>query len=154
MADTAENILFNEFENIESVFIHVEPEKEKIEIAVIPVQDQNGLESRLHQYFGRAPWFMILTLGNGKIQAESCLENRFAGKQVHVGLNVVKSIIDHRVNLLFVSSIGEISFHYLKNHYVDIFKIDEVLTVREIIRLYRENRLSPMTRPGLPVQNF
>ncbi len=154
MADMAENILFNEFENIESVFIHVEPEKEKIETAVIPVQDQNGLESRLHKHFGRAPWFMILILDNGKIQIDSYLENRFVSEQVHVGLNVVKSIIDHKVNLLFVSSIGEISFHYLKNHYVDIFKIDEALAVKEIISLYYENRLSPMTRPGLPVQNF
>lgn len=154
LADIAENMLLTKYENIESVFVHVEPEKETIETAVIPVQDKNGLDSRLHKHFGRAPYFIILNLGHGSMEIESYLANDFLDKKGHVGVNVVKSIIDYKINLLFVSSIGEISFHMLKNSYVDIIKIDREMSVKEIIRLYKENKLDPITRPGLPKRNF
>jgi cation diffusion facilitator family transporter len=154
LADIAEDMLLTKYENIESVFVHVEPEKETIETAVIPVQDKNGLDSRLHKYFGRAPYFIVLNIGHDSMEIESYLANDFLDKKGHVGVNVVKSIIDYKINLLFVSSIGEISFHMLKNSYVDIIKIDREMSVKEIISLYKENKLDPITQPGLPKRNF
>ncbi len=154
LADIAENMLLTKYENIESVFVHVEPGKETIETAVIPVQDKNGLDSRLHKHFGRAPYFIILNLGHGLMEIDSYLANDFLDKKGHVGVNIVKLIIDYKINLLFVSSIGEISFHMLKNSYVDIIKIDREMSVKEIISLYKENKLDPITRPGLSKRNF
>jgi len=154
LADIAEDLLLKEHGNIESVFIHVEPEKEMVEIAAIPVQDKKGLNARLHPQFGRAPWFIILNLGNNQINIDSYMTNTFLDKKGHIGLNVVKSIIDYKINLLFVSRIGEISFHMLKDHYVDIFNVDKEMNVEEIVSLYKENKLDPITKPNLSKQNF
>jgi cation diffusion facilitator family transporter len=154
LADIAENMLLSEYETIDSVFIHVEPEKERLKKVVIPVHDKNGLDSRLHQQFGRAPYFIILNLSQCKVEIDSYLDNAFLDKKGHVGLNVVKSIIEYKIHLLFVSSIGEISFHYLKNNFVDIVNVDGEMTVREIVSLYTENRLHPITKPNLPKRNF
>ncbi|CCK79943.1 MULTISPECIES: cation diffusion facilitator family transporter [Desulfobacula] len=154
LADIAENMLLTKYDNIASVFVHVEPEKETIETAVIPVQDKNGLDSILHKHFGRAPYFIILNIGHGLMEIESYLANDFLDKKGHVGVNVVKAIIDYKINLLFVSSIGEISFHMLKNSYVDIIKIDREMSVKEIISLYKENKLDPITRPDKAKINF
>ena len=154
LADIAENMLLSEYETIESVFIHVEPEKEKLKKVVIPVHDKNGLDSRLHQQFGRAPYFIILNLSLGGIEIDSYLDNAFLDKKGHVGLNVVKSIMEYKIHLLFVSSIGEISFHYLKNNFVDIVNVDGEMTVREIVSLYKENKLHPITKPNLSKRNF
>ena len=154
LADIAENMLLTEYENIESVFIHVEPEKEIVEIAAIPVQDKNGLESKLHQHFGKAPYFIILNLGNGRIDIDSYMENEFLDKRGHIGLNVAKSLIGYSIHSLFVLSIGEISFHLLKNHYVDIFKVDKEMKVKDIITLYKANKLDSLTKPDLSKQQF
>ena len=154
LADIAENMLLTEYGNIESVFIHVEPEKEIVETAVIPIQDKNGLESKLHQYFGRAPYFIIVNLGKERIDIDSYIVNDFLDKKGHIGLSVVKSMVDCSIHLLFVSSIGEISFHMLKNHYIDIFKVDKEMKVKEIISLYKEKKLEPMIKPSLSKQNF
>ncbi|MBC2703317.1 cation diffusion facilitator family transporter [Desulfobacula sp.] len=154
LADIAENMLLTEYENIESVFIHVEPEKEIVEIAAIPVQDKNGLESKLHPHFGKAPYFIILNLDNGRIDIDSCMGNEFLDKRGHIGLNVAKSLIGYPIYLLFVLSIGEISFHLLKNHYVDIFKVDKEMKVKDIITLYKANKLDPITKPNLSKQQF
>ena len=154
LADIAENMLLTEYGNIESVFIHVEPEKEIVETAVIPIQDKNGLESKLHQHFGRAPYFIIVNLGKERIDIDSYIVNDFLDKKGHIGLSVVKSMVDCSIHLLFVSSIGEISFHMLKNHYIDIFKVDKEMKVKEIISLYKEKKLEPMIKPSLSKQNF
>jgi len=154
LADIAENMLLTEHETIDSVFIHVEPEKETIETAMIPVQDKNGLESRPHPHFGKAPYFMILSLGNDRIDIESYLENEFLDKKGHIGLNVAKLMIGYPIHLLFVSSIGEISFHLLKNNYVDIFKVDKQMKVKDIITLYKADKLDPMIQPNLSKQKF
>ena len=154
LADIAENILLTEYENIESVFIHVEPEKEIVRTVMIPVQDKNGLESRLCQHFGKAPYFIIVKLGNDRIEIDSYLANEFLGKKGHIGLNIAKTVIKYPIHLLFVSSIGEISFHLLKNNYVDIFKVDKQMIVKDIFTLYKANKLDPMTQPNLSKKQF
>ncbi|MCP3873390.1 MAG: cation diffusion facilitator family transporter [Desulfobacteraceae bacterium] len=154
LADIAENMLLTEFKNIASVFIHVEPEQEKVKTAVIPVQKKKGLESRLHSNFGRAPYFMIVKLSDDRIDIDSFIDNDFLDGKGHIGLNVVKSIVHHNIHLLFVPSIGEISFHMLKNHYIDIFKVETEMTVKKIIARYKENRLHPIITPNLSKKNF
>lgn len=154
LADIVENMLLTTYDQIESVFIHVEPERKSNETAVIPVLDKKGLESRLYKHFGRAPYFMILNLGNGRIEIDTYITNDFLDKKGHIGLNVVKSIIDYKISLSFASSIGEIAFHYLKNNYVDIFQVDEEMKVKEIVNLYRMKKLDPFTRPHLSKQTF
>lgn len=154
LADIAENMLLTENETIESVFVHVEPEKESVKTAMIPVQDKNGFESRIHPHFGRAPYFMILKFINDEVDIDSYLENEFLDKKGHIGLNVAKAMIEYPIHLLFVSKIGEISFHLLKNHYIDIFKVDKEMTIKEIIALYNVNKLAPIIEPDLSKQQF
>jgi len=132
----------------------VEPEKEKVITAVIPVQGKKGLESRLHSNFGRAPYFMIVKFSDDRIDIDSFIDNDFLDGKGHIGLNVVKSIVHHNIHLLFVLNIGEISFHMLKNHYIDIFKVETEMTVKKIISRYKEKRLHPIIKPNLSKKKF
>lgn len=147
MADTAESLLLKSYESIESVFIHIEPERENGVSAIIPVRDMNGLNSKAHSHFGRAPYFIILKLDGDRIEIDDFYFNEFLNEKGHIGINVVKTVINYKINLLFISKIGEISFHMLKNNFVDIYKMDEGMTVKEIINLYHLNKLSPLTEP-------
>lgn len=154
VADVAENQLLNQYQNIESVFIHVEPQKEIIKTAAIPVQDKNGLDSKLHPFFGRAPYFIIVNLVKGQASIEKYLTNEFLDKEGHIGLNIVKLMISHKINLLFISRIGEISFHMLKNSFVDIFKVEGEITIKEIIDCYQTDKLESIVEPNVAKQNF
>ena len=147
MADKAENILSRDYDNIESVFIHVEPKSNKDLLAIIPVQDINKLSSRLHGHFGRAPYFLILKINNDHTEIEDFYFNEFLDDKGHIGLKVVKTIIAYKIDLMFVSQIGEISFHMLKNNFVDIYQADEGVTAEEIIRLYHLKQLDPVVEP-------
>jgi cation diffusion facilitator family transporter len=153
LADKAEAFIMNNYEHIESVFIHVEPAKEDILSAIIPVRDINGLDSKVHGHFGRAPYFIILNLDAHKVQIEDFYYNEFLDEKKHIGLKVIKAVIKYKLDLVFTSNIGEISFYMLKDNFVDIYKIQEGLSVREVLQGYRAEQLEQITGPTHSVED-
>jgi len=65
---------------------------------------------------------------------------------------VIKAVIRYKLDLLFTSRIGELSFYMLKDNFVDIYKIEEGLTVKEAIERYRDKRSRLITAPTHPLE--
>lgn len=152
LADKVEDFIIRNYEHIESVFIHVEPSGEKIVSAIIPVQNINGLDSEVYGHFGRAPYFIILKISEDKIEIEDFYYNEFLNEKKHIGIKVIKAVIRYKLNLLFTSQIGEISYYMLKDSYVDIFKIEKGFTAGEVIEKYRKHKLKQITAPTHPLE--
>ncbi len=147
LADKIESHITNNFKHIESVFIHVEPSKERFISAIVPVQDINRMDSKVHGHFGRAPYFIILKIADKSVEIEDFYYNTFLGEKKHIGVKVIKAVIKHKLDLLFTSQIGEISFHMLRNNFVDIYKTNEGLSVKGIVRKYRNQEVEQITEP-------
>ena len=147
LADKVEDHITNNFKHIESVFIHVEPSRENFVSAIVPVQDVNGMDSKIHGHFGRAPYFVILKIADENVEIEDFYYNEFLDEKKHVGVKVIKAVIWHKLDLLFTSRIGEISFHMLRDNFVDIYKTDEGLSVKDVIKRYRNQEIEPITAP-------
>jgi len=147
LADKIEDTITGEYRDIETVFIHVEPSREKTLSALIPVADMNGLDSKIHGHFGRAPYFIIVKLAENDIEIVDFYYNEFLGEKIHIGVKIIKALLPSGLGLLFTHGIGELSFYMLKENFIDIYRVEEELSVREIIQAYRENRLSPLTAP-------
>jgi len=152
LADKAEAHIVRDFQHIDSVFVHVEPSKEKYVSAIVPVQDINAMESKVHGHFGRAPYFIIVRLTDKDAEIEDFYYNEFLAEKKHIGIKVIKAVIKYKLDLLFTSQIGEISFYMLKDNFVDIYKAEEVLTVREIIEKYRNKQIKQVTAPTHSVE--
>jgi cation diffusion facilitator family transporter len=147
LADTAEDFIRKNHKHIESVFIHVEPSRDKAVSAIIPVKDINGLDSIVHGHFGRAPYFIIVRLGTDNTEIEDFYYNEFLHEKKHAGIKVIKAVIKYKIDVLFTSRIGEISFYMLKNNFVDIYRAEEGLSVREVIERYRNNQIERIVLP-------
>lgn len=152
LANKAEDYIVGNYKHIESVLIHVEPSREKVISAIIPVEDINGLDSKVHGHFGRAPYFVVLRLSDNNIEIEDFYFNEFLAEKKHVGIKVIKAIIKYKIDLLFTSKIGEISFYMLKDNFVDIYKAEEGFSIREILENYRNNQLEQVTSPTHSVE--
>jgi cation diffusion facilitator family transporter len=152
LADKIEDAVTGDYNEIETVFIHVEPSREKVLSALIPVAEVNGIESRIHGHFGRAPFFVIVRFDGNKIEIVDFYYNEFLGEKLHIGVKIIKALIHSGLNLLFTCSIGELSFYMLKENFIDIYRVDEELTVKEIIQGYRDKRLPVMTAPTHPLE--
>ena len=152
LANKAEDFITKNYEHVESVFIHVEPSKRKTVSAIIPVKDMNGLDSKVHGHFGRAPYYIILKLNGDNAEIEDFYYNEFLGEKKHIGVKVIKTIIRYKVDLLFTSRIGEISFHMLKDNFIDIYRVEEGLSVQDITERYRKGQIKPLAIPTHPVE--
>jgi predicted Fe-Mo cluster-binding NifX family protein len=130
----------------------VEPSREKVLSALIPVADVDGLDSRIHGHFGRAPYFVIVRFDGNDMEIEDFYYNEFLGEKIHIGVKIVKALIRSGLSMLFTRSIGELAFYMLKENFIDIYRVGEELTVREIIQAYREKRLSMLTSPTHPLE--
>lgn len=152
-ADKAEDFITKNYEHMESVFIHVEPSNRKAVSTIILVKDINGLYSKVHGHFGRAPHFAILEINGGNTEIEDFYSNEFLdGKKHNIGIKVIKSVIRYKLDVLFTYKIGEISFYMLKDDFVDIYKAEENSSVREIIEKYNTGQLEFVTKPTHPVE--
>jgi cation diffusion facilitator family transporter len=147
LADKVESFIMENYRHIESVFIHVEPAKKHIISAIIPVKEINGLDSRVHGHFGRAPYFIILRLDGENIEIEDFYINEFLKEKKHIGLKVIRKVIGYKLDLLFTSNIGEISFYMLKDNFVDIYRIEEGQTVQQVLDKYRVGSLEKVVSP-------
>jgi len=149
LADRIENLIKDSYKQIDSVFVHVEPSKKNVLSAIIPVEEVNGLNSRVHGHFGRAPYFIVLRLEEDNVEIEDFYYNEFIKEKdrIHVGIKVIKAVIKHNLDIVFTPTIGEISFYMLKDNFVDIYKAEEGLTVRQIIEKYRNNEVDKITEP-------
>ncbi len=147
LADKIEDAITGDYNEIETVFIHVEPSLKKVLSALIPVAEVNGLDSRIHGHFGRAPYFAVVRFDVSEIEIVDFYFNEFLDEKLHIGVKIIKSLIGSGLNLLFTRSIGELSFYMLKENFIDIYHVDEELTLGEIIKAYRENALPGLTAP-------
>jgi cation diffusion facilitator family transporter len=150
LADKIENLIKRNYNQIESVFVHIEPARKDTLSVILPVKEINGLDSKIHGHFGRAPFFIILKLDSkGGAEIEDFYYNEFLGEKdgIHVGLKVIKAVVKHDLDLVFTSDIGEISFYMLKDNFIDIYKAEEGSTVRESIERYRNGDIKPITVP-------
>ncbi len=152
LADKVEDYITRNHENVESIFVHIEPVKEKAISAIIPVKDIKGLDSEVHNHFGRAPYFIIFRLDDDNINIEDFYYNEFLDEKKHIGIKVIRAVIKYKLDMLFTSQIGEISFHMLKDNFVDIYNIEEGITVKEVIERYRKGDLKRIAAPTHPVE--
>jgi len=152
LANKVEDLIARDYEHIESVLIHVEPLKDETLSAVIPVQDIKGMDSQISEHFGRAPYFVIVKLKNGNMDIEDFYSNEFLNEKGHIGIKVVRAIVKYRLDLVFVSSIGEIAYYMLKDNLADVYKVKVGLSVKEVMQRYLLNQLELITEPTHPVE--
>ncbi|MDQ7032307.1 MAG: cation diffusion facilitator family transporter [Desulfonauticus sp.] len=152
IADEVEKRIMEKYSSVESVFIHVEPSKQKMIRAILPVKNIDGLNSIVHNHFGRAPYFVFVKISDNKtIEIEDFYFNEFLDKKQHIGLHVVKVIVNYDLDILFTSQIGEISFYMLKENCIDVYQIlEENVSVQQVIEMYRQNKLPRLTAPTHP----
>jgi len=154
VADRVEDYIKKTFPYIESVYVHIEPRKSQTPLAVIPVKDINGLDSKVHGHFGRAPYFIVVRLGEDTVEIEDFYYNEHLGNKgsIHVGVKVIRELIKYGLNILFTSQIGEISFYMLKDAFVDIYKAREDEPVSAVIERFRRGDIETLNAPTHPAE--
>lgn len=147
LADQVEESIVAGHRDIDTVFVHVEPHRQESLSIMIPVTAVNGLESVVHDHFGRAPYFAFVRLDRDDVLLEDFYYNEFTGEKLHIGVKIIKAISGTGIDILCTKQIGELAFSLLKERFVDIYLVEGAPTVREIVSAWRENLLPKLHAP-------
>ena len=110
---------------------------------VIPVSDENGLDSVLSQHFGRAPFYAIIDLDeNGKVIGKGTIANsseHFGG----VGLPPER-IMQLKPKALVTYGLGSKALQMFQAGGVGVLRTDAT-TVQGVVKAYNNNELQELT---------
>jgi predicted Fe-Mo cluster-binding NifX family protein len=111
---------------VEGVILHVEPYKGAARRILVPVVDNAGLSSSVAAQFGRAPWFLLVTLEDGRITSRRTDRNTFVDAGVPVGLAAANHYSKEvGVDVILVREIGEVAYHAWQEHFGEVFQAEE-----------------------------
>jgi len=148
IADNIENKIKEKVEEIDSFTIHVEPYETEEQKLIIPIKQDRGLDSEIMNQFGRANYFIFVNIDKkkGEVKSTYVKENPHKKKLSKVGFAAVNFIVKEKIDVLITKEMGGISFHTLRDHLVDVYKV-EGKTVEEVVERFINNKLERLTQP-------
>jgi len=148
IADNIESRIKDAVEQIDSFTIHVEPYETERQKLALPIKDNRGLDSELMEQFGRANYFIFVTINKktGKVESNYVKENPHRKKLVRAGFAATGFIIKEKMDVLITKEMGAISFHTSRDHLVDVYKA-EGRTVGEAVDKFIKGKLKRLTKP-------
>jgi len=132
--------------NLDSFTVTFKPYKTKKQKVSIPIDKENGLESRISEHFGRAKYFIFLQLNKGKIEDFYIKENIYSDDKVRAGLKTSNFVIKEKVDLVITNQMGPISFHTLRDNIVDIYK-NSNYSIKDVISDFSNGKLEFLKKP-------
>ncbi len=115
----------------------------KIERIVIPTMDDRGLESRLSEHFGRAPYFTVIEIDEGggvtKVSSIPNTSEHFGGAG-----RPPDAILRLKPDALITHGVGPMALERFQRERVAVLRADSSY-VREVVGAYREDRLQELT---------
>lgn len=114
--------------------------KERI---VIPAEDGNGLDARLSEHFGRAPYFIVIELNEdgsiSNVQAISNESEHFGGSG-----RPPDRLLQFKPNAIITYGMGPRALSIFQEAGVAVLKAN-ANTVKEVIEAYKQGNLEELT---------
>jgi predicted Fe-Mo cluster-binding NifX family protein len=111
---------------------------------VVPVSDERGVDARLSQHFGRAPYYTIIDLDEaGHVISERTIANtseHFGG----VG-HPPDRILQLQPKALVTYGMGPRALRIFQSAKVAVLRTN-AYTVRDVVRAYKNNELEELTQ--------
>ena len=146
ISEKIENKIKQRLPQIESFSVHIEPYKTQKQTIVIPIKQNRGLNSEVIPHFGRAAYFMFVTIDKDKVVNKYVKKNPHKNKKVRAGLAAAHFIAKQKADSIVTKEIGEISFHTLRDHLIDIY-ITKGKTAKTVVNNFVKNKLKRLRKP-------
>ena len=110
---------------------------------VIPVEDAQGLDAKVAQHFGRAPYFASVEV-NGRGQIINIKTDRNTGEHVGGTGHPHENILALKPSVIIACAMGPGGLQSFQEAGITILKA-EGNTVNEVMTNFKEGKLEPLT---------
>jgi len=146
IASRVEKRVKQKIPQVDSLNIQFQPCKTDFHHLVIPVQNKEGLNSKISKKFGRANYFFFANLKKDQIKGNYFLKNKYQDKKAKAGLSAAKQVINQKADILICKQIGEISFYALRENLFDIYRTKKN-TAKKAIKEFNNSKLQTLQSP-------
>jgi len=110
---------------------------------IVPTENQEGLNAKLAEHFGRAPYYTVVELGeNGEVLNVKTVPN--VGEHAG-GMGFSHDhILEHKPTALIVYGMGPRGLNTFQSAGVAVLKAN-ASTVSEVVAAYKDDRLQELT---------
>jgi cation diffusion facilitator family transporter len=147
MSEEVENRIKQRFKDLELVTVHVGLAHRKKTRIAIPILEDRGLDSPVNLHFGSAPYFAFIEVEEGQIVSLNVRENEGVTLSHKKGIQAANLLVEEKVDVVLVGSLGEGPFHVLGNSLIQIYYLSKSVEIREAVRLLNQNLLEKMVLP-------
>lgn len=127
---------------LESLMVHIEPMEHENQLIALPVVDDAGLNSRVSEHFGTAPFYIFVDIDSDGIQRWYTRENPAIGLERKRGITVADMLVEEDATVLLSDELGEGPFHLLRDNFVSTYPVEAGSSVRDALDQYMQNELS------------
>jgi len=133
------------FPQIEAFNISIEPYQSGEVRVMVPLEENKGLESKLSEHFGRAKFFALAGIKEGKVKEFSIRANPFKDRKLRAGLAVADHFLEkEEVDTLITKKIGEIGFYALRNRFIEVYQSEDEM-LRDALNGFVTSSLKRLT---------
>jgi cation diffusion facilitator family transporter len=146
ISDNIEKEIKRKVKSVDSLMVGVAPELAERQKLCIPVEKEEGLDSKISTYFGRAKKFMFIELKKGELKNFYFKDNPYSETKIRAGLEASRFVVKEKIDSIITKEIGPISLHTLRDNVVDVYQgIDG--NAKELLEKFSKGKLKLLGEP-------
>ncbi len=147
LTDEMEALLKQLIPELESVMIHMEPEKKELLRVAVPISEYKGISSGVSQHFAKAAYFCIVEIVEKTVMTIESIENPGSTADKKRGLLAVESLVAGKgIDAVIATDIGRGAFSVLRSELVAVHELPAgSWNVESIIELFIQGELKRIT---------
>jgi predicted Fe-Mo cluster-binding NifX family protein len=113
-----------------------------VDRVIVPVAGQNGLDAKLAEHFGRAPYYAVVDINDGEVVDVKTVAN--TGEHAGGTGQAHDKILELKPNAIIVYGMGPRGLNTFQDAGVAVLKANSDI-VRNVIAAYKDNTLQELT---------
>ena len=150
VSSTIEERIRDSIGEVDSVMLHVEASKKDLYRIAIPVEQDEGLDSRISQHFGKSPYFILIDLHKDGPRNWFVIENPGAGIERKRGIEAAHLLAQHKADVLVAKEVGEGPYHVLRDSSIAILALDDESNIARVLDAFSRKELRSFPHPEEP----
>jgi cation diffusion facilitator family transporter len=146
ISDNIEKEIKRKVKSVDSLMVGITPEVAGSQKLCIPVEKEEGLDSKISDHFGRAKKFMFIEMEKGKIKKFYFKDNPHSKTKIRAGLEASRFVVKEKIDSIITKEMGPISLHTLRDNLVDVYQgVDG--NIKELLEKFSKEKLKSLVEP-------
>jgi cation diffusion facilitator family transporter len=131
---------------VDSLMVGIAPAVVESQKICIPVEKEEGLDSKISAYFGRAKKFMFIELEKGEVKNFYFKDNPYSKTKIRAGLEASRFVVKEKIDSIITKEMGPISLHTLRDNIVDVYQGEDG-NIKELLKRFSKEKLKLLGEP-------